>query len=97
MLEEYFRPEFNEFDISVMWYRQNGVSCETAGQTVNPLKGKFGNRIIARNDAVELPTVISLLKNLSVYFSDIRFFDSCFLLLLICIIYWTNSHLLSDL
>ncbi|KZC08620.1 hypothetical protein WN55_11275 [Dufourea novaeangliae] len=55
MLEEYFWPELDGFDISDMWFQQNGATNHTAGQTIDLLKAKFGNRLISRNGPVEWP------------------------------------------
>ena len=55
LLEDYFWLELDGLDISDMWFQQDGATSNTAGQTIDLLKGKFGNRLISRNGPVEWP------------------------------------------
>ena len=55
MLEDFFWPELDGLDISDMWFQQDGATSHSAGQTIDLLKGKFGNRLISRNGPVEWP------------------------------------------
>jgi hypothetical protein len=38
-----------------MWFQQDGASCHTAGQTIELLNSKFGERVISRNGPVNWP------------------------------------------
>ena len=53
MLEDYLRPELHELDINDMWFQQDGATSHTSRVTIDLLKGKFGERVISRNDPVE--------------------------------------------
>ena len=55
MWEDYFWSELDGLDLSDMWFQQDGAACHTAGQTIDILKRKLGNRVIWRNCLVEWP------------------------------------------
>ena len=55
MLEDYLWPELHELDINDMWFQQNGATSHKARVAIDSLKGKFGERVISRNDPVEWP------------------------------------------
>ena len=55
MLEDYLWPELDKLDINDMWLQQDGATSHTARVTIDLLKGKFGERVISRNDPVEWP------------------------------------------
>ena len=43
MLEDYFWPELDGLDIRDLWFQKDGATSHIAGQTIDLLKGKFGN------------------------------------------------------
>lgn len=44
MLEDYFWPELDGLGIIDMWFQQDSATCHTAGQIIDLLNVKFGNR-----------------------------------------------------
>lgn len=55
MLQRYFFDQLHGLDISDMWFQQDGATSHTAGETIDLLKSKFGERVISRNGPVNWP------------------------------------------
>lgn len=55
MLQRYFFDQLHGLDISDMWFQQDGATSHTAGETIELLKSKFGERVISRNGPVNWP------------------------------------------
>ena len=49
MITDYFWDELDGFDLSDMWFQQDGATCHTSHETINLLRQKFGERVISRN------------------------------------------------
>ena len=48
MLNEFLFTKIEEGDIANIWFKQDGVTCHTAEDTLNVLRPVFENRIISR-------------------------------------------------
>lgn len=55
MLEDWFFPNVATHDLGDLWFQQDGATCHTAGDTMDLLKGTFGDRIISKNGPVDWP------------------------------------------
>ena len=57
LLNEFVRPELSRRrKLSCTWFQQDGATCHTARETMNCLKGMFGNRLISRNAQIIWPS-----------------------------------------
>ena len=52
MLTYYFWPIIDGMAVSDMWFQQDGATWHTARERMGLLQGKFTDRIISRNSAV---------------------------------------------
>ena len=55
MLNDYFFPQIDENGLDEMFFQQDGATCHTAGETLQLLRGKFGESIISRFGPVNWP------------------------------------------
>lgn len=55
MLNDFLWPILRNYDISDMWFQQDGATCHTAHATIDLLETKFQGRIITHNSAVKWP------------------------------------------
>ena len=55
MLTDFFFPEFDDIDGDDLYFQQDGATCHTSGETMDLLRGKFGEAIISRNGPFNWP------------------------------------------
>ncbi|GFX70118.1 transposable element Tc3 transposase [Trichonephila clavipes] len=55
MITNFFIPELNNQDVQELWFQQDGATCHTARDTIDLLKGTFGDRLISRFGPVNWP------------------------------------------
>ncbi|GFU92612.1 putative DD41D transposase [Trichonephila clavipes] len=55
MINNFFIPELNNYDVQELWFQQDGATCHTARATIDLLKDTFGDRLISRFGPVNWP------------------------------------------
>ena len=49
MIYNFFLPKMQEFQLHVMWFKQDGAICHTARVTMDLLRGEFGEQVRDRS------------------------------------------------
>lgn len=55
MLNTFLFPKLQELNIDNLWFQQDGATCHTANETINLLKGQFGDNIISKRGPINWP------------------------------------------